>query len=274
DEEDEEEEVPKAQPQKKQLLRRVESAASVESPIPSTLQASSTTPDVSEDVANHEESTQATVLLDSPSVNPKKRKATEPPEAAATHAAKKSRATDNSAPASAASDSSLSPPPSPAPSRPVNQNAATASKGAQNKRNAPDTIEQPQPAKKQKVATKEPPKEKAAGANPKAAANRSNSWSASYHKEVASLPPPPAPKKAKKAPALPAPEPSDASMPSDPSTSASKPRRRPAMRPPPPDSSPAPTTTRAAKEELVESVEAGGSLSSKTKRGKAKKAGK
>ncbi|KAG8700850.1 hypothetical protein FRC08_004412 [Ceratobasidium sp. 394] len=66
------------------------------------------------------------------------------------------------------------------------------------KRNAPDTIEQPALAKKQRVATKEAttkavPKGKTAGTN--AATNCTDSWSASYHQEVASLPPPPAPKK-------------------------------------------------------------------------------
>ncbi|KAG8680087.1 hypothetical protein FRC08_016547, partial [Ceratobasidium sp. 394] len=51
------------------------------------------------------------------------------------------------------------------------------------------------------------------GAN--AVTNRADSWSASYHEEVASLPPPPAPKKTKKKaadpPAQPAPGPLDAS---------------------------------------------------------------
>ncbi|KAG8737146.1 hypothetical protein FRC10_008501 [Ceratobasidium sp. 414] len=291
DEEDKQgkdEEMPKAHSQKK-LARHIESAESVDSPIPSTLQASLSIPNVSGGTVNQEESTQDTLVLGSPLANPKKRKTPEVPETAATHAAKKSCTTDNSTLTSAASDSSLSPPPLPALSHPVNQNAATASKGAQKKCDTLDTVEQPPPAKKQKTATKGPPKEKAAGANPKAVANRSDSWSASYHEEVASLPPPPAPKKAKKAPAPPAPESSDTSMPSDPSTSASKPCHHPTMHPPP-DSSPAPTTTCSAKAELLESVEVGGSDSSKQvpkrvgrfdtnwkrriKCGKAKKAGK
>ncbi|KAG8718298.1 hypothetical protein FRC08_005528 [Ceratobasidium sp. 394] len=260
-----EEEEPKARPQKKQPLRHVESIESVESVIPSTLRVTSSVHD-SEEVANQEESTQATVVLDLPLANPKKRKTTEPSEAAATHAAKKSRTTDNGAPTSAMSDTSLSPPPSPAPSCTANKDAAAAPKGAQKKHDAPDTVEQSAPAKKQKTATKEAtteiaPKETTTGAN--AATDRTNSWSASYREEVASLPPPPPPKKGRKKaadpPAQPVPGPSDASVPSDPSTSTSKPRRgRPPMRPPPPpDSPPAQTTTRTAKEELVESVEAG-----------------
>ncbi|KAG8721060.1 hypothetical protein FRC08_016033, partial [Ceratobasidium sp. 394] len=56
---------------------------------------------------------------------------TEPSEAAATHAAKKSHTADNGAPTSARSDTSLSPPPSPAPSRTANKDATTAPKGAQ-----------------------------------------------------------------------------------------------------------------------------------------------
>ncbi|KAG9082615.1 hypothetical protein FRC06_004921, partial [Ceratobasidium sp. 370] len=273
DERDEEEEEPKARPQKRPL-RRVESAESVESIIPSTFRATSSVHD-SGDVANHEESTQATVVLDSPSVNPKKHKTTEPSEAATTHATKKSRTADNGAPTSAMSDTSLSPPPSPAPSRTTNEDATTAPKGAQKKRDAPDTVEQSAPAKKQKTATKEAmtemvPKETTTGAN--AVTDRTNSWSASYREEVASLPPPPPPKKGRKKaanpPAQPVPGPSDASVPSDPSTSTSKPRRgRPTMRPPPPDSPPAQTTTRTAKEELVESVEAGAPEPNKTKRG-------
>ncbi|KAG9085871.1 hypothetical protein FRC06_003380, partial [Ceratobasidium sp. 370] len=173
--------------------------------------------------------------------------------------------TGNNAPASPASDSSLSLPPSPAPapSHAANRNVATTPKGAQKKRNMPDTIEQPPLAKKQKVTTKEPLKETAAHMNPKVVANRSDSWSTSYHEEVASLPPPLAPKNTKKVPALPAPELSCANEPSNLSTSASLPHFRPKMRPPPPDSPPAPMATRAAKAELVELVEAGGSGANK-----------
>ncbi|KAG8740846.1 hypothetical protein FRC10_003841 [Ceratobasidium sp. 414] len=132
-----------------------------------------------------------------------------------------------------------------------------------------DTVEPPPPAKKQKamakeVATKEVPKGETAGANSEAAADPS-------------LPPPAAPKKTRKEaadlPAEPAPGPSDADVPPDPSTSASKRRRRPPMRPPP-DSPLAQTTTRAAKEELVDSVETSTPEPNKTKRGKGKKGGK
>ncbi|KAG9090130.1 hypothetical protein FRC06_001214, partial [Ceratobasidium sp. 370] len=252
-------EEPKARPQKKPL-RHVESAESVQSILSSTLHATSSVPNASEDMANQEESTQPTVVLDSPSVNPKKRKTTEPSKAATMHAAKKSHMANNSAPTLTVSDSSLSPPPSPAPARHAKQNVATALKGAQKKHDVPDTVEQPAPAKKQKattneVTTKAAPKEKTAGTN--TATNRSDSWSASYHEEVASLPPAPAPKKTKKkvadSPAQPVPGPSDASVPSDPSTSTSKPRRRPPMRPPPPASPPA---TRTAKAELIGMVKA------------------
>ncbi|KAG9084066.1 hypothetical protein FS749_005527 [Ceratobasidium sp. UAMH 11750] len=181
------------------------------------------------------------------------------------------------------SDTSLSPPPSPAPSHTANKDATTTPKGAQKKRDVPDTVEQSAPAKKQKPATKEATtkvalKKTTTGAN--AATDRSRSWSASYHEEVASLPPPPPPKKGRKKvadlPAQPVPGLSDASAPSDPSTSTSGPcRGRPPMCPPPPDSPPAQTTTRTAKEELVESVDAGAPEPNKTKRGaKGKKGGK
>ncbi|KAG9076738.1 hypothetical protein FS749_011435 [Ceratobasidium sp. UAMH 11750] len=219
--------------------RRVESAESVESVIPSTLHATSSVHD-SEDITNHEESTQATVVLDSPLANPKKRKTTEPSKAAATHAAKKLRTTDNGAPTSAMSNTSLSPPPLPALSHTANKDVTTAPNGAQKKGDVPDTVEQSAPAKKQKTATKGTtemaPKETTTGAN--AATDRTNSWSASYCEEVARLPPPPPPKKGRKKaadpPAQPVPGPSDASVPSDPSTSTSKPRR---SHPPMPSSS-------------------------------------
>ncbi|KAG8721664.1 hypothetical protein FRC08_011329 [Ceratobasidium sp. 394] len=73
--------------------------------------------------------------------------------------------------------------------------------------NAPDTVEQPALAKKQTATTKEATTKagKTAGAN--SATNCTDSWSASYHKQVACLPPPPAPKKTKKKAANPPPQP-------------------------------------------------------------------
>ncbi|KAG9084628.1 hypothetical protein FS749_005085, partial [Ceratobasidium sp. UAMH 11750] len=147
----------------------------------------------------------------------------------------KSRTTNTGALTSTASNSLLSLPPSPAPSRPANRDVTTAPKGTQKKCNAPDTVEQPAPAKKQKAAMKEvTTKRGKQWCN--AATNRTDSWSASYREEETSLPPPQAPEKAKKKaadpPARPAPGPSDASAPSDPSTSASKPCRRPPYAPP------------------------------------------
>ncbi|KAG8701906.1 hypothetical protein FRC08_003823 [Ceratobasidium sp. 394] len=110
----------------------------------------------------------------------------------------KSRTTNTGALTSTAFDSSLLPP-SPAPSRPANQNAATAPKGTKSGDERGDG--------------EAAPKGKTAGAN--AATNHTDSWSASYLFVVASLPPPLAPEKTKKKtadlPAQPAPSPLEAS---------------------------------------------------------------
>ncbi|KAG8702643.1 hypothetical protein FRC08_003351, partial [Ceratobasidium sp. 394] len=114
------------------------------------------------------------------------------------------------------------------------------------KRNAPDTVEQPALTKKQRVATKETTTKVGKTTGTNTATNRTDSWSASYHQEVASLSPPPAllsPLQVRRT-----------RVPSNLSTSASKPRRHPPMRPPPPASLSAQTTTCAAKVELVKLV--------------------